>query len=354
VIILKKIIAHLDMDAFYASIEIRDNPKLKGKPVLVGGKSKRGVVATCSYEARKYGIKSAMPVFIAKKKCPNCIIISSDHKKYSRVSKEIFKLIHDNVKEKIEKISIDEGYLDITEYQKDYVERMYNLKKSIKNKIGITCSLGISYNKFLAKIASDWNKPDGLKVIKPEMVPDILKPLNINKVHGIGKKSKETLNNIGIYTIGDLLLLNKDYMVEIFGKHGLEIYDRINGIDNRKVVYETKSNKSIGKETTLKKDTNNKEYLSNKILKFSKEITKNLNEDELLYKTLTVKYKTENFITHTKSKTLNLYNSDDSILYEEAMKILYSVEIDEKIRLIGLSVSNLIPKKEKQLSFFDS
>lgn len=350
---MEKIIAHLDMDAFYASVEIRDNPSLKGKPVLVGGSTKRGVVATCSYEARKYGIKSAMPVFIAKKKCPNCIIVKPDHSKYSKVSREIFKLIKDNITDKIEKISIDEGYLDLSEYKSDYLKRMYDLKYHIKKNIGITCSLGISYNKFLAKIASDWNKPDGLKVIKPDMIPEILKPLNINKVHGIGQKSKEALNNIGIYTIGDLLLLNKEYMVEIFGKHGVEIYDRIHGIDNRRVEYESKSSKSIGRETTLKEDTNNKEYLSKILKEFTNKIIKNLVEEELIYKTITVKYKTENFTSHTKSRTLNLYNADKNILYNEAVKILSSIKLDEKIRLIGLSVSNLSPIGEKQISFFE-
>jgi DNA polymerase-4 len=185
------------------------------------------------------------------------------------------------------------------------------------------------------------------------MVPEILKPLNINKVHGIGKKSKEALNNIGIYTVGDLLLLNKTYMVEIFGKHGLEIYDRINGIDNREVEYKSKTNKSVGKETTLKENTADKDFMDKILRKFSKEIISNLKEENLLYKTITVKYKTENFDSHTKSRTLNIYNSDWNILYREALKILLSINFEEKIRLIGLSVSNLIPVKEKQISFFD-
>lgn len=341
------------MDAFYASIEVRDNPKLKGKPVLVGGKSNRGVVATCSYEARKYGIKSAMPVFIAKKKCPNCIIIRPNHSKYSDVSKQIFNLINENVTDKVEKISIDEGYLDLSEYKLDYMDRIRFLKKLIKEEIGITFSIGISYNKFLAKIASDWNKPDGLKIIKKEEVPDILKPLNISKVHGIGQKSKNNLNNIGIYTIGDLLLLSKEYMVEIFGKHGLEIYDRIRGIDLRKVEYESKLNKSIGKERTLKNDTKDKNELKKYLYSFSKEIIESLYNKDLYFKTIVLKYKTKDFETHTKSKTINVYSDNQQTLYCEACKMLDEIQINIDLRLIGLSVSNFVTFSKKQLSFFE-
>ncbi len=350
---MKNIIAHIDMDAFYASIEVRDNPKLKGKPVLVGGKSNRGVVATCSYEARKYGIKSAMPVFIAKKKCPNCIIIRPNHSKYSDVSKQIFNLINENVTDKVEKISIDEGYLDLSEYKLDYMDRIRFLKKLIKEEIGITFSIGISYNKFLAKIASDWNKPDGLKIIKKEEVPDILKPLNISKVHGIGQKSKNNLNNIGIYTIGDLLLLSKEYMVEIFGKHGLEIYDRIRGIDLRKVEYESKLNKSIGKERTLKNDTKDKNELKKYLYSFSKEIIESLYNKDLYFKTIVLKYKTKDFETHTKSKTINVYSDNQQTLYCEACKMLDEIQINIDLRLIGLSVSNFVTFSKKQLSFFE-
>lgn len=350
---LEKIIAHIDMDAFYASIEIRDNPKLKGKPVLVGGKSKRGVVTTCSYEARKYGIKSAMPVYIAKKKCPNCIIVRPNHKKYSEVSKKIFEIINENVTDKVEKVSIDEGYLDLTDHKIDYMNRLKYLREVINKEVGITFSLGISYNKFLAKIASDWNKPNGLKIIKYEDVPEILKPLSITKVHGIGSKSKENLNNIGIYTVGDLLLLNKEYMVEIFGKHGIEIYDRIRGKDLREVEYKKRISKSIGKERTLKEDTKDIKELKKYLYAFSKEIEDSIVEENLYFKTITIKIKTTNFETHTKSRTINVFTSDSEVLYREACKLIQDINIDEKLRLIGLSVSNFINYNKKQISFFE-
>ncbi|MFO7888453.1 MAG: DNA polymerase IV [Eubacteriales bacterium] len=350
---MENIIAHIDMDAFYASIEIRDNPSLKGKPVLVGGKSNRGIVTTCSYEARKYGIKSAMPIFIAKKKCPNCIIVKPDHDKYSKVSKEIFKLINKNITKKIEKISIDEGYLDLTDHRFDYMNRINFLKKLIKEEVGITFSVGISYNKFLAKLGSDWNKPDGIKIIKKEDIPNILKPMSISKVYGIGEKSKRNLNNIGIYTIGDLLLIKKEYMVEIFGKHGVEIYDRIRGIDLRKVDYGSKISKSIGKEKTLKSDTKDIKKLKKYLYYFSKEICDNLNNKELYFKTITLKYKTEDFEKHTKSKTINTYSCSVKTLFNESCKLLNEINLDIKLRLIGLSVSNFINYDKKQLSFFD-
>jgi len=350
---VENIIAHIDMDAFYASIEIRDNPDLKGKPVLVGGKSNRGIVTTCSYEARKYGIKSAMPVFIAKKKCPKCIIVNPDHDKYSKVSNKIFNLIAENITKKIEKISIDEGYLDLTDHKFDYMIRIKLLKKLIKEEVGITFSVGISYNKFLAKLASDWNKPDGLKIIKKEDIPNILKPINISKVHGIGEKSKKILNNIGVYTVGDLLLLKREYMVEIFGKQGVEIYDRIRGIDLRKVDYRRKISKSVGKEKTLTSDTKDMNKLKKYLNYFSKEICDSLDKKDLYFKTITLKYKTEDFETHTKSKTISAYSCSVKTLFDESCKLLYEINLDVKIRLIGLSVSNFINYNKKQLSFFD-
>ncbi|GAB6149288.1 hypothetical protein JCM1406_04580 [Clostridium novyi] len=250
---MERVILHVDMDAFFASVEAMDNPSLKGKPVVVGGISERGVVSTCSYEARKYGIRSAMPVYKAKYLCPSAIFLPIRHYRYREVSRKVFKILS-TVTDKIEQVSIDEAYLDITNINMNPKDVAVNIKNMIKENMRLTISVGISYNKFLAKLASDWNKPDGLKIITKDMIPEILMPLSINKVHGIGTKSAEKLNNIGIFTVKQLYGLPKKLFYEYFGKFGIDIYNRIRGIDNREVVT-VREQKSIGKETTLKRDT---------------------------------------------------------------------------------------------------
>ena len=204
---MKKIILHVDMDAFFASVEQADNPKFKGKPVIVGGVSERGVVSTCSYEARKFGVRSAMPIFIAQRLCPHGIYLKVRYYRYKEISNRVFEIFRE-VTPIIEPLSIDEAYLDLTEGRfNDGLEAANYIKKRVFEEVGLTLSIGISYNKFLAKLASDWNKPNGIKVITKDMIPDILLPLNINKVFGIGKKTVSKLNNIGIFTIRQILIV---------------------------------------------------------------------------------------------------------------------------------------------------
>lgn len=349
---MDRIILHVDMDAFFASVEQRDDIKLRGKPVIVGGTSKRGVVATCSYEARKYGVHSAMPGFQARKVCPNGIFVRGNFDKYRTASNDVFNVLCE-ISNKIEQVSIDEAYLDISEHKIDFINQAKYLKWAVKEKTGLTISVGVSYNKFLAKLASDWDKPDGLKIITKDMIPDILIPLNIGKVHGIGKNSIDKLNNIGIFTIGDLLKLPSNYMVELLGKYGIEIYDRIRGMDSREVNYEKSKHKSIGKETTLSVDTKDKSLIESYILRFSDSISKKLIRKEFYAKTITIKYKTASFKTHSKSKTLQYSINDKNEIYKQGIKILKDIEFDEKIRLIGLSVSNIGTIYNKQLDLFD-
>lgn len=200
-----------------------------------------------------------MPVFIAKKRCPFGIYVPGRHERYKEVSNNIFKILY-KVTPIIEPVSIDEAYLDITNIKEEPIKVAEHIKKRVKNEMGLTLSVGISYNKFLAKLASDWNKPDGIKIIRQDMIPSILMPLPINKIHGIGKKSVEKLNNIGIYTVEDMHKLSRDFCIEYFGKFGVEIYERIRGIDYREVKV-SRERKSIGKEITLKKDITNKEEM---------------------------------------------------------------------------------------------
>ncbi|MFV9568445.1 DNA polymerase IV [Thermoanaerobacter mathranii] len=348
---MKRKIIHVDMDAFFASVEQHDNPEYKGKPVIVGGLSGRGVVSTCSYEARKYGIHSAMPMYVARKLCPHGIFLSVRRKRYEEVSKQIFDILY-SITPLVEPVSIDEAYLDVTDIDKNPEVIAKEIKKKVKETTGLTISAGVSYNKFLAKLASDWNKPDGFTVITEDMIPDILKPLPVSKVYGIGEKSEERLKSMGINTIGDLLKLSQENLVEIFGKVGVEIYLRIRGIDERPV--ETmREIKSIGKEKTLEKDTKDKKLLLHYAKLFSDIISEELFRAGLYARTVTVKIKTSDFAIHTKSKTLNKYIRLSEDIYNVAYEIIENIKLDQYIRLIGLSVSNLSAVKYEQLSFLD-
>lgn len=342
-------ILHVDMDAFFAAVEQRDNPELRGKPVIVGGVSERGVVSTCSYEARKFGVHSAMPMFMARERCPNGIYISGRYGRYTRVSQQIFKILNE-VTSLVEQVSIDEGFLDLSQGKfESGMEAARYIKNRVYKEVGLTLSIGISYNKFLAKLASDWNKPNGIKEIGREMIPEILLPLFISKIHGLGNVSVMKLNNMGIYYIKDLYKMPKEFYLEYLGKNGLEIYDRIRGIDNRKVevIHERKS---VGKERTLKADTKNKEELLEYIKEFSFEIEEVLNRKNVRGKTITLKYKTKYFENHTRSKTLSNYIGTSAEIFKAAEELLESEELNEEIRLIGISISSFKETEVQQLT----
>lgn len=343
-------IIHLDMDAFFAAVEELDNPNLKGKPVIVGGRSNRGIVTTANYEARKYGIHSAMPLFIAKQKCPHGIYIPTRKDRYSEVSKTVFNILYE-VTDLVEKLSIDEAFLDVSNIDKNPVEICKYIGNRVKNEIGLTMSFGVSYNKFLAKLASDWQKPEGLTIITKDMVPDILLPLSISKVYGIGKKSEAKLNKIGIYTIRDLMNLSQEYLVRMLGKGGREVYQRIRGIDDRK-VNPHRERKSIGTERTFV-EIRDKEILKNYLKEYSIEISKLMIAKNIKGKTVNIKIKYEDFTTHTKSVTLEYYTNNPKNIYNIAIELFNELPLDKHVRLIGLSISNLIDNKYNQMSFLE-
>jgi len=347
----KLTIMHIDMDAFFASVEENDNPKLKGFPVIVGGHSKHGIVTTANYEARKYGIHSAMPIFMAKKKCPHGIYVSPRMDRYREISSVIMDILYE-ITDIVEPLSIDEAYLDISNLNKDPMELALDIKERVMNNTGLTLSVGISYNKFLAKLASDWNKPDGIKVITKDMIPEILLPLSVKSVYGIGNKSTKRLNNIGIFTIEDLMRLSEDFLVEFFGKYGSDIYNRIRGIDHR-VVEVTRERKSIGSESTFSIDTKDIDVLKSYLKEFSKEISETLLYKGIQGRTLTVKIKDEFFNQRTRSKTLVSYINSEEDIYNNSVNILNEIELDNKLRLIGLTISNFISTDFEQLSLFD-
>lgn len=318
---MKRKILHVDMDAFFASVEQVDHPELKGKPVIVGGNSERGVVATCSYEARVYGIHSAMSSQLAKKLCPHAIFVRGRHSRYSQVSKQVFSIL-ESMSNVIEKVSIDEAYIDVTDlYQSSHYIAL-SIKKSVYEATGLTVSVGISYNKFLAKLASDWNKPDGIFEIKEEDVDILLDDLPVIKVHGLGKKSVERLNRIGIFTIRDLKKYSVESLSGILGDQwAKEIYNRIRGIDDRPIGV-VSDRKSIGKETTFHEDSDDRAYLLGILEDYLIENVAHLKKKQLLAKTVVIKVKYEDFEVITRSHSMNSY-TDDIFLVRETMHLIY-------------------------------
>lgn len=349
---MDKIILHVDMDAFFASVEQRDNTSLKGKPVIVGGVSERGVVSTCSYEARKYGVRSAMPIFMAQKLCPQGIFLKVRYSRYKEVSNRVFQILKE-VTNIIEPLSIDEAFLDISDKSKfkSGMDAALYIKERVFKELGLTLSIGISYNKFLAKLASDWNKPNGIMTITEDMIPKILEPLPISKIFGLGKKSVSKLNNMGLFKIEDLYPLPKEFFQDYFGKQGIDIYDRIRGIDKRVVSIE-RDRKSYGRETTLKFNTDDKEEILRYIHNFCFEISNHLIKDNIFIKTITVKYKTSQFESHTRSRTLLNYINDFNTLFNVAKEIIEDEVFTSQIRLIGITVSSIKEAKLEQLTLF--
>lgn len=345
---MKNSILHIDIDAFYASVEELDNPSLVGKPVVVSGLNDKSIVTTANYEARKYKIHSAMPLFMAKKLCPHLIVAPMRRNRYIEKSDEVFKILS-KYSDIIEKVSIDECYMDISENKNQPVDIVFSIKKKVKNETGLTVSVGLSYNKFLAKMASDWNKPDGMMIISKSEIPQLLSKIDIGKIHGLGNKSQEKLRNLGINKIEELLELDREFLFELFGKMGYEVYDRIRGIDNRAVT-PNRERKSLGIERTFS-DTNNVKELISYLDRYSFELAEDLKNRNLGFKTITLKIKTDNFKVSTYSKTYSRAISEYEDIFKNVKDIFEYNYKNQKLRLIGISASNLIGLDKIQLSF---
>ncbi|MDO5027792.1 MAG: DNA polymerase IV [Bacillota bacterium] len=346
---IKKLnIIHMDMDAFYASVEERDNPSLKGKPMVVGGRSNRGIVTTANYEARKYGIHSAMPIFMAKSLCPQLITVPVRHDRYRQISRQIFSILY-CLTDQVEKISIDEAFLDIKDLDQDPRQVCSYIRDRVWTDFALTMSFGISYNKFLAKIASDYRKPQGLTIISPEMMPDFLYPFPLSKVYGIGPKSQEKFANIGVNTVKDLMALDQDFLIKILGKSGRDVYQRIRGIDKRPVEPNSKR-KSLGTERTFQ-PTRNEKYLKNLLKTYAQEISQDLKKKKIQGKTVIVKLKYDDFTVHTRSKTMDTYSNDPEQIYNLALDLFQDLALDRQVRLLGLTVANLLEDHIVQMCF---
>lgn len=334
-------ILHIDMDAFYASVEQRDNPELRGKPLAVGGSKERGVVAAASYEARKYGVKSAMPSSIAYRKCPQLIFVKPRFDAYKEASKQI-REVFEEYTDLVEPLSLDEAYLDVTENKFDMEFAMdiaTEIKQKIKDKTGLTASAGISYNKFLAKIASDYNKPDGFYVITPSMSEKFIEKLPIEKFFGVGKVTAKKMHLKGIFTGTNLKRKSEQQLTQWFGKAGKYYYNIARGIDNR-VVNPNRIRKSLGAERTYEHDITTKEEMIENINLITEILVKRISSSGGAGKSLTLKVKYGDFKQITRSKTLTELLSNQQIK-SVALHLLEVIpNIEKGIRLIGLQTSN--------------
>ncbi|NLY29951.1 MAG: DNA polymerase IV [Firmicutes bacterium] len=339
-------IMHVDMDSFFAAVEQRDNPELRGKPVIVGGTrdSKRGVVSTCSYEARKYGVHSAMPIAQAVKLCPHGIFIPGNHKKYAAVSKQIRAVFYE-FSPAVEIVSIDEAFLDMTGCEHLY-ETLEDLGRAVKERIretvSLTASVGIGPNKFIAKLASDHRKPDGLVVIPPEEVWDWLAPFPVKKVWGIGQKTAEVLASWQIHTIADLRRCSQESLIRQFGKQGLTLYQLARGIDHRAVEPESET-KSLGRETTFAEDIAAISKLRQVLADLAAEVGYRLRQHELWARTITLKLRYDDFTTITRSTSLPEPVNNDDDIFNTAHRLLVDNIGRRPVRLLGVYVSQLTP-----------
>lgn len=348
---------HIDMDAFFAAVEQLDDPKIRGKPVIIGGVglNNRGVVSTASYEARKYGVHSAMPIVEARRLCPDGIYLPGRHGRYSELSKKIFQIFY-NYTPLVENISIDEAFLDLTGCHRLFgssVEIGQKIKRDIKEQLGLIASVGLAPNKFLAKLASDIDKPDGFFIIEEERVDDILDSLPVGKIWGVGHKTGEILKNKGVRTIGHLKKVSLPELQAIFGKMGEQLYYLARGIDRRKVEVDNEI-KSISHEETYANSLVDRGELLARLLSMSDKVGRRLRNKNLMSNTVFIKIRYDNFDTYTRRLTLKSLTNSTDIIYKTGRRLLEKENLLGKpIRLLGIGVGNLSDNFSIQLSLFE-
>ena len=346
--VLYRKIIHIDMDAFYASVEQLDNPDLRGKPLAVGGSEIRGVVSAASYEARKYGVRSAMSGVQAKRNCPDLIFVRPRFDRYKEISKHIRKIFHEYT-DLVEPLSLDEAYLDVTQNKKGNPSATLiaqEIRKRIFDELGLTASAGISVNKFVAKIASDYNKPNGQKTVNPEEVEAFLEKLDIKKFYGVGKVTAERMYQLGIFTGKDLKSKSREYLEEHFSKSGLHYYNIVRGIHNS-AVKPNRIAKSVAAEHTFNENLTSEIFMEEKLQRIAEELERRLKKYTISGKTITLKIKYSDFTQQTRSKTLPYFISDKGLLFETAKELLYQEKMKESVRLLGISLNNLNTEVKK-------
>lgn len=342
-------IIHVDMDAFYASVEQRDRPELRGKPIAVGWDSKRGVITTASYEARKYGVHSALSSMVGKRRCPELIFVPPNFEKYRQVSAEIREIFYEYT-DLVEPLSLDEAYLDVTENKKGNPSATLiarEIRKRIKEKTGLTASAGISINKFMAKTASDINKPDGQKTIPPEEVEGFLAEMEIRKFHGVGKVTTQKMYELGIFTGKDLKTKSLEFLAEHFGKLGEYYYDIVRGVDFRPVKAH-RIPKSLSSESTFSENISSEIFMMEHLTEIAADVEKRLKKNQLAGKTITLKIKYSDFTIRTRSKTIDSFIDDKETIIEKVRELLYQEKLEESVRLLGISISNFNIEEEEE------
>ncbi|MCH4552294.1 DNA polymerase IV [Aestuariibaculum lutulentum] len=345
---IRKII-HVDMDAFYASVEQMDNPELKGKPIAVGGGGKRGVISAASYEARKFGVKSAMSGTLAAKLCPDLIFVRHNFERYTEISKKIRKIFLEYT-DLVEPLSLDEAYLDVTHNKKGNPSASLiakEIRERIFNDIGLTASAGISINKFVAKVASDYNKPNGQKTVNPEEVIEFLEQLDIRKFYGVGKVTAEKMYQLGIFTGMDLKQKSIEYLEEHFGKSGSYYYYVVRGIHTSEVK-PNRIRKSLAAERTFSENLSSEVFMLEKLEHIADEVSRRLTKSHVSGKTVTLKIKYSDFSLQTRSKTLPYFVSDKHLILDTAKDLLYQEKLKNSVRLLGISLSNLNTETKKE------
>ena len=347
-IIANRKIIHVDMDAFYASVEQLDNPQLRGKPVAVGGNEVRGVVSAASYEARKFGVRSAMSGYLAKKNCPDLIFVRPRFDRYKEISNKIRKIFHEYT-DLVEPLSLDEAYLDVTQNKKGNPSATLiaqEIRKRIYNELGLTASAGISINKFVAKLASDYNKPNGQKTVNPDEVISFLEELPIRKFYGVGKVTTEKMYQLGIFTGLDLKGKSIEFLEKHFGKSGKFYYYVVRGIHNSEVKSEHIA-KSVATEHTFNENLSSEIFMLEKLEIIAAELERRLKKYQIAGKTVTLKIKYSDFTLQTRSKTLPYFISDKALLFETTKELLFQERMKNSVRLLGISLNNLNTEVKK-------
>ena len=348
--IYRKII-HIDMDAFYASVEQMDNPALRGKPIAVGGSENRGVVSAASYEARKFGVRSAISGVLAKKYCPEIIFVRPRFDRYKEISSKIHKIFHEYT-DMVEPLSLDEAYLDVTQNKKGNPSASLlaqEIRLRILNEVGITASAGISVNKFVAKIASDYNKPNGQKTVNPDEVIPFLEELPIRKFYGVGKVTTEKMYQLGIFTGLDLKSKSIEFLEKHFGKSGKFYFRVVRGIHNSEVK-PSRNTKSVASEHTFDVNLTSEIFMLEQLEKIAASLEKRLKKHNISGKTVTLKIKYSDFTQQTRSKTLPYFISDKSLILETVEELLYQERMKDSVRLLGISLNNLNTEQKKAVA----
>lgn len=340
-------IIHVDMDAFYASVAQLDNPELQGKAIAVGGNEIRGVVSAASYEARKFGVKSAMSGFLAKKKCPHLIFVKTDFARYKEISLKIREIFYEYT-DLVEPLSLDEAYLDVTENKKNNPSAN-DIAREIREKIytetGLRASAGISINKFIAKVASDINKPNGQKTVHPEEVIQFLEELPVNKFYGVGKVTAAKMYNLGIFKGNDLKQKPLEELTQLFGKSGAHYFNIVRGIHHSQVK-PNRIRKSIAAERTFDENISSEIFMLERLEKIADELERRMKKANTKGKTITLKIKYSDFTQQTRSKTKDVFMQAKSEFFPIVKELLFQEKLKNSVRLLGISFGNLNTEKK--------